>query len=95
VKDLSTFITKMFLSVFMAGLFTQYLSTQSIEITRYCIETNDENKFIGYLETSDLFEFIISTSDYGLFFPIIEDLDIFLAIPWLGISVPFKSKNIC
>jgi len=31
--------------------------------------------------------------DYGLFFPIIKNLDTFLAIPWLGITIPFKRKK--
>ena len=31
--------------------------------------------------------------DYGLFVPIYEDLDTFIAIPWLGLTIPFGNKG--
>jgi len=33
--------------------------------------------------------------DYGLFIPFSSDLDFFIAVPWLGLTIPFngKSKN--
>ncbi|PLX11375.1 MAG: hypothetical protein C0598_08340 [Marinilabiliales bacterium] len=31
--------------------------------------------------------------DYGLFVPINKEIDSFFAIPWLGITIPFESKN--
>ncbi len=31
--------------------------------------------------------------DYGIFIPIIDDIGTFIGIPWLGITIPFKSKK--
>ena len=31
--------------------------------------------------------------DYGLFIPIAEDIGDFVAIPWLGLTIPFGKKN--
>lgn len=31
--------------------------------------------------------------DYGLFIPVVEDMDFFVALPWLGFTVPFESKK--
>jgi len=32
--------------------------------------------------------------DYGLFFPISDDIGTFIAIPWLGVTVPFGNKPV-
>ncbi len=58
-----------------------------------------ENYFIG---TPDNFVVLISVGgrriikhfglDYGLFLPISKDIGSFVAIPWLGFTVPFGSK---
>jgi len=60
-----------------------------------------ENYYIGLSENSSLG--IISLGgrsvqkklavDYGLFFPVGADLGSFLAIPWLGIAVPFGNTR--
>jgi len=31
--------------------------------------------------------------DYGLFIPISDDIGTFVAIPWLGLTIPFGKKN--
>jgi len=31
--------------------------------------------------------------DYGLYIPFYSDMDTFVAVPWLGITVPFKNKK--
>ena len=31
--------------------------------------------------------------DYGLFIPVSEDVDTFVAIPWLGLTIPFGKKS--
>lgn len=31
--------------------------------------------------------------DYGLWIPFYSDMDVFVAIPWLGITIPFGNKN--
>ncbi len=58
-----------------------------------------ENYFIGADGASLVFlsaggrRIIKRTSlDYGLFFPITTDQDVFIAIPWLGIATPFGTK---
>ncbi|MFK5855001.1 MAG: hypothetical protein QM503_02645 [Bacteroidota bacterium] len=60
-----------------------------------------ENYFINF--GSDEFMALLSIGgrnlinsvsiDYGLFIPIVEDIDTFIGIPWLGITIPFKRKN--
>ncbi len=58
----------------------------------YFINIGSDN-FIGLISIGGR-NLINSVSiDYGLFFPIIQHLDTFLAIPWLGITVPFKHKK--
>lgn len=31
--------------------------------------------------------------DYGLFIPLSEDVGTFVAIPWLGLTIPFGKKS--
>ena len=34
-----------------------------------------------------------SAIDYGLAFPVVQDLGGFVAIPWLGLTIPFSKKH--
>jgi len=31
--------------------------------------------------------------DYGLFIPLASEMDVFIALPWLGFTVPFDKKK--
>jgi len=31
--------------------------------------------------------------DFGIFVPVSTDLDVFVAIPWLGLTIPFGQKG--
>jgi len=59
-----------------------------------------ENYYIGSIESPIVVlsfggRTVIKKSglDYGLFIPLSSGLDSFIAIPWLGITVPFGKKN--
>ena len=66
MKFLAAFLLKASLFMLIVVLFSQTLTAQSTDTTRYCIETDDGNKFIGILQNSDTSMFIINTIDYGI-----------------------------
>jgi len=64
-----------------------YLLTEN-----YYIPTGDESLIIISLGGRTIIH--RSGLDYGLFIPIIDGLDSFVAIPWLGITIPFGQRDV-
>ncbi|MGE5383697.1 MAG: hypothetical protein ACM3PX_09750 [Omnitrophica WOR_2 bacterium] len=55
-----------------------YIKTEDVSLVLFSIGGRTLSSHIGI--------------DYGLFIPIEKDMD-FIALPWLGLSVPFKNKK--